>query len=397
MLLALMLCYLFFYTGRQNFGWAIKFIHEEYGLSTSQLGFISGAMLACYGIGQAINGNLGDKFGGRIMVTMGALMSVVLNWITSFGTTFMSLLIPWAANGYVQSMSWAPGSRLLSNWWGHHERGRAFGWYVFSAGFSSVMIFALSILVLQHLSWQWLFRLPVLLLAIGAIIFYFVARDRPQDLGFEPLPEDPADHAIATTGEKSVDRYLHCLKNWRFLVGCVSIGFESLARYGLLIWVPFHYLGEGWKKDPSSVWITMALPVGMAFGALSSGYISDRFFRSNRSRPIALFMALASVVSLLIYVVPADNRLAGLVLLFLAGFFVYGPQSSFWALCPDLLGRRRAATGIGLMNASAYGFAAAGEPLIGWIIQLTGQTSSVFAVLAIVCMVGAVCILPIRR
>ena len=30
--------------------------------------------------------------------------------------------------------------------------------------------------------------------------------------------------------------------------------------------------------------------------------------------------------------------------LFLAGFFVYGPASSFWALCPDLVGARRAGT-----------------------------------------------------
>lgn len=392
-----MLCYLFFYTGRQNFGWATKFIGEELKLSISQLGWVSGAMLACYGIGQAINGNLGDKFGGRRMVPLGALLSCILNWLTSFGGSFISLLIPWAANGFAQSMGWAPGSRLLSNWWGRHERGRAFGWYVFSAGFSSVLIFGLSILVLQHLSWRWLFRLPVLLLAVSAVIFYFIARDRPQDLGFEPLPEDSTDDATAKPEEPSFQRYLHCLKNWRFLVACVAIGFESLARYGLLIWVPFHYLGQGWEKNPSSVWITMSLPVGMAFGALSSGYISDRFFGSNRSRPIAVFMALASAVSLLIYLVPAENRLLGLVLLFLAGFFVYGPQASFWAICPDLLGRQRAATGIGLMNASAYGFAAVGEPLIGWVIQVTGHTGSVFAVLALVCLVGAVCILPVKR
>lgn len=399
-LFALMFCYLFYYTGRQNFGWAIPVMldDEGLGLSATDLGFISGAMLMVYGFGQFINGNLGDKFGGRKMVTLGGILSAALNWLASIGNSFWSLFLPWAANGYAQSMGWAPGSRMLSNWWPQEERGRAFGWYVFSAASSTVMIFALGILVVTHLPWQWVFRLPVLLLVIACIVFYFVARNRPEDLGCEPLPDEPAHAAAAASGEeKSLQRYLAVLKNPRFLLASLSIGFESLARYGLIIWVPLHYMGPGWKEAPGGVWVTLALPIGMAFGALSTGYLSDRFFGANRSRPIAGFMGLATVVLLLIYVVPPENKVAGLVLLFFAGFLVYGPQSCYWALCPDLLGRRRAATAIGVMNFSAYLFAAAGEPLIGWVIDVTGTTTSIFALLAGSCLLGAVLILPVRR
>src|SRR5262249_39654600 len=88
----------FDYTGRQNFGWAVKSIQQELGLSPSQLGTISGAMLACYGLGQVANGNLGDRFGGRQMVSLGALLSFCLNWVTSFGDSFWSLLITWEIN-----------------------------------------------------------------------------------------------------------------------------------------------------------------------------------------------------------------------------------------------------------------------------------------------------------
>jgi len=401
-LYALMFCYLFYYTGRQNFGWAIPVMldDEGLGLSATQLGKISGAFLLVYGFGQFINGNLGDKFGGRKMVTLGGILSAALNWLTSIGTSFWTLFVPWAANGYVQSMGWAPGSRMLSNWWPQEERGKAFGWYVFSAASSTVMIFALGILVVTYLPWQWVFRLPVLLLAIACIVFYFVARNRPEDLGCEPLPEEPALAGSASAGngeEGSLGRYLAVLKDPRFLLASLSIGFESLARYGLIIWVPLHYMGPGWKEDPGGVWVTLALPIGMAFGALSTGYLSDRFFGANRSRPIAGFMGLAAVVLMLIYAVPPEYKAAGLVLLFLAGFLVYGPQSCYWALCPDLLGRRRAATAIGVMNFSAYLFAAAGEPLIGWLVDATGSTTPIFALLAGSCALGAVLILPVRR
>ncbi|KKF01260.1 MFS transporter [Mycolicibacterium obuense] len=76
MLLATMFCYLFFYTGRQTFGFAIPGIQAELGLSKSTLGAISGAMLWCYAVGQIVNGNLADKFGGRRVMALGCCPSL---------------------------------------------------------------------------------------------------------------------------------------------------------------------------------------------------------------------------------------------------------------------------------------------------------------------------------
>jgi OPA family glycerol-3-phosphate transporter-like MFS transporter len=156
-------------------------------------------------------------------------------------------------------------------------------------------------------------------------------------------------------------------------------------------------MGPDWKKSPGGLWITLALPIGMALGAVSTGYLSDRFFKANRSRPIAIFLSLATLVLLAIYVVPPEMKAVGLVLLFLAGFLVYGPQSCYWALCPDLLGRYRSGTAIGVMNFSAYIFAAAGSPLIGWVKDTTGTTTSIFALLAGACALAVILILPVRR
>ena len=156
MLLATMFCYLFYYTGRQNWGWAVNSLINEVGLSAKMIGIIAGSMLGAYGVGQFINGNLGDKYGGRRLMTLGAVLSCILCWVTSFGNSFISLLIPWTANGYVQSFGWAPGSRLISNWWGHNERAKEFGFYMFAASLSAVFTFAICILILNFgMSWRW--------------------------------------------------------------------------------------------------------------------------------------------------------------------------------------------------------------------------------------------------
>jgi MFS transporter, OPA family, glycerol-3-phosphate transporter len=395
MLLATMFCYLFYYTGRQNFGWAIPGIQQQLGIAEDMVGWFGTAVLWTYALGQAINGNLGDKFGGRRMVSLGAIGSCGLNWVTSFGQSFWTLLIPWGLNGYVQSFAWAPGSRVLANWWPRHEHGRAFGLYTFAAGFSSVLTYGLCILVLRYASWVWLFRLPVLLLLVGGILYYLVVRDRPEDLGYPPL-SDASDSAATGPAESSLERYRHVFGNFPFLAACVSMGFQSAARYGLLFWIPSHCLGLSCGNGFGTAWIALALPIGMAAGAVVGGQVSDRLFHSNRTNPILLFLAAGAVVSAVAYLVPVEHRLASLALLFIAGFCIYAPQASFWPLCPEMLGLHRAGTGVGIMDTFAYVFAGLAQPLIGWTIKASGQTATAFLVVAGCSLIGAICILGAR-
>ena len=413
-LLATMFCYLFYYTGRQTFGFAIPFIEEELGLSKTTLGYFGTALLWSYAIGQAINGNLGDKYGGRLLMSLGGILSCGFNWIVSFGVGFWSLFIPWMGNGFAQSMGWAPGSKVLSNWWGHHERGRAFGLFMFAAGMSSILAFVTPLIVLKKLGldWRWIFRLPVLLLLIGGVVYYLIVRNRPEDLGYDP-PADPGgenelpnQNIEEQSSETSLQRYKTVLKNWRFMAACIGIGFQSSARYGLLIWVPVHFLGTDWKNSEAA-WISVALPVGMALGAVTGGWISDKVFNSVRWKLISSFMTLAAIASMIMFFLPRGHW-AGIMVLFLCGFFAYGSQSAFWALCPDLLSNRRAGTGVGIMDFFAYLFAGLVCPLIGRLIEshtvidsatgvMVDNTALVFPVVATACIICAVIGLFIRR
>jgi MFS transporter, OPA family, glycerol-3-phosphate transporter len=409
MLLATMFCYLFFYTGRQTFGFAIPGIQAEFGVSKAALGWASAALLWCYAFGQAINGNLGDKFGGRRVMSAGAILSFIMNWATSLSTGIVSLSFFWGINGYFQAMGWAPGSRLLSNWWGRHERGTVYGLYTFAAGLASVLSFVCSLVVVSyfHLDWRWIFRVPVMLLLVGGVAFYLIAREKPEDMGFAS-PHDDAVDAVddtpeseaASDTESSFVRYKAVVTNWRLMVASLAIGFQNAARYGLLVWVPVHFLGADWSRADSGVidprWISVALPVGMALGAATNGWVSDKIFNSRRYAAIVLYMGLAAITALYMYTIPTSAVYQGMAVLFLCGFFVYGPQSSFWALCPDLVGHRRAGTATGVMNFVAYLFAGLGEPIIGHFMD-THATSVVFLVVSICAAASAVVAMFIRR
>jgi OPA family glycerol-3-phosphate transporter-like MFS transporter len=79
--------------------------------------------------------------------------------------------------------------------------------------------------------------------------------------------------------------------------------------------VPVYFLGDDFKHDPLGKWISISLPVGMALGALTNGWISDRFCGSRRSGVIALFMILAAVSAMGMYLMPAGHWLGVLVII----------------------------------------------------------------------------------
>jgi len=404
-LLGVSFCYLFYYTGRQTFGFAIPGIQKELGLSKEMLGWVSAAMLWAYAVGQSINGNLGDKFGGRIMMFAGALLSFAANWATSFASTFVALLLAWGLNGYFQAMGFAPGSRLLSNWWGTKNRGFVYSFYVGMSGFSSVLAYFLPIVILGSygLDWRWIFRLSTLLMLFGATVMFLVVRERPEDVGLDHAADEArsekADGGETDAGRVSLSRYRAVLSNWRLYAAGLSIGFQNAARYALLVWIPVHFLGPNWKAGSAIIdpaWITVALPVGMALGASTNSWLSDILFRSRRYPAIITYMVLAAIIAIGMEFVP-HGSLLGIFGLFLCGFFVFGPASSFWALCPDIFGRHLSGTATGVLNFISYACAGLGEPLIGRVMDRTGDTSIIFPVVAGLCLCSAASSLLIRR
>ena len=107
-------------------------------------------------------------------------------------------------------------------------------------------------------------------------------------------------------------------------------------------------------------------------------------------------MVLAAVIAIAMGFVP-HGSLLGIFGLVLCGFFVFGPASSFWALCPDIFGRHLSGTATGVLNFISYACAGLGEPLIGRFMDHTGDTSVIFPIVAALCVCSALSALLIRR
>jgi len=150
--------YASFYLTRINMSVAIPGITEEFGISKTAIGWVLTALFIAYAIGQFVNGQLGDKFGAKKLVTLGLLGSAVLNLIFGFTGNFLAgMILIWALNGFFQSMGWAPTVKIVSNWFPIHKRGMAAGILGSSYQIGNVVSWALAGFIVGSLGWRWAF------------------------------------------------------------------------------------------------------------------------------------------------------------------------------------------------------------------------------------------------
>ena len=420
-LLATMACYLFYYCGRLNLSICMKPISEEFGWDVAQMGLLATVFTWSYGIGQFFNGNMADRF-GRVLMPIGAVISCAANWAFSYaptagqtvatalgwanvtGLVFFLMGAIWSVNAYFQAMGMGPGGRLISNWWAHRERGMAMGFYTFAAAMSNVTVFILASAAAGYWGWRAAFRYPVLLMAVVAIGFYLVTKDHPEDVGLESPHETPPKGEKPST---SVGRYAAALSNRDFMLASLSIALHHVARWGLLTFIPTFFMETyGWKIK-SAGFVASALPLGMAFGALSGGFISDWVFRGRRNIVIAVSLVLCAICIVVLPMMAggtvgseagpsAAAKINAALILVVSGYMLYLCIGPYFSLPADLLGPQTAGTGIGLMDAFAYGGAGTGIAIAGMLIKHFGYSVG-FYFMAACAILGAVTVLLVRE
>ena len=148
---------------------AIPGIMEEFGYTKTIMGGVLAALFGAYAFGQFVNGQLGDKFGGRIMVSLGLILSALFNLLFGFSPTLTAMVVIWALNGYVQSMGWAPSVKTIANWFPRRMRGRIGGILGSSYQIGNALSWLLAGFLATYLDWRWLFYVPTIILAAAAV------------------------------------------------------------------------------------------------------------------------------------------------------------------------------------------------------------------------------------
>jgi OPA family glycerol-3-phosphate transporter-like MFS transporter len=355
-----------FYFCRKNFSVAMPLLDTHLGYSNKALADVIFLYSLFYALGQFYNGVLSDRFGARLVVGVGLLVSVFSNVAMGFGISLAMLGILACLNGTGQSTGWSGLVKNMTPWFRSRERGIVMAWwgtnYVLGGLIATVFatFAATNETIWQGLGWRRVFWAPSVILLACSIIFILIARNKPSDVGIPPIQEDDneggRDDSWSAAGtmhppEGSKAIFLDVISNPSVWLTAVFYFFLKMTRYSFIFWLP-KYMTDRLGYGLEEAGYTSALYEFVGFsGALVAGYVSDRLMQSRRFPVGAMMMWGLAVVCLFHPMLAAWGRLGNAIGIALIGFMTFGPDTLMTgAAAQDMGGRHGAATAAGFIN-----------------------------------------------
>jgi OPA family glycerol-3-phosphate transporter-like MFS transporter len=362
--------YFGFYFCRTPFNAAKADIGTEAGWSATTLGDIGAIYLIAYALGQFLASGMGTKLGPRknVLIGMAVSLAVTLAMGIALSVPFLMGLV--AVNGLAQATGWSGNVGTMANWFHKHERGRVMG--LWSTNFTVGNIastFAMGGVLAAAAAWggdwRWCFYAGAIVLAINWVQFYFLQRNRPEDVGLPPVddPATPEDEskkpepanlppATALPGATWLERVRGSIRAlglsrdaWTnlWLVG----GFyfcAKLIRYALWGWAGY-FLKENYGLTSSqAVLASTAFALSGLPGVYLTGWISDKYLGARRAG-ISMVMLIGMIAATGLLILLSDaGVVVFLVLLGFVGFTLFGPDALLSGAAAIDIGGRKSAT-----------------------------------------------------
>jgi len=406
--------YLFYYFCKYNLGTAAKGIQDEFGYSSQTIGWVTTIFTLVYAAGQFINGFLGDRYGPKRIMLIGAVGGIIANVCFGLSGVLWLFVLFWAFNAYFSSCGWAPGSRILFNWFPENRWGTWMGIYNGLCYLGGAIVAIVAGYAVHHWGWRAAFFVaPVFLLAM-AVVFLLLGKNSPRDAGLDvewepPAPKQPRRRA---NGRDYWIAFTSVEMNLSYISGFGA----NFVRWGIVTWMikilaePVVEGGFGMSLFAAAA-ITSMAHWGGAFFSVILGIVSDRLFKGKRWQTIMIGFFLGAMPLFYIAQGPVIleygssialpwNLTVGLLLLgtamFISGGMIQAIQTPLFDLPGDILGAERGGTGVGIMDGWMYVGASFAGVFLGWWLDTYGLMSGV-SLMAVVCLVSGLAAALIRR
>lgn len=236
-------------------------IKTQLGLSETQFGLLAAMPVLTGSLVRVPLGIWTDRFGGRIVLFLLMLSTVVPIWLMSYATAYWHFLVLALFVG-VTGGSFSVGTPYVARWFPKHRQGLAMG--VFGAGNSGSALtkFVAPVLIAASGSWMIVPQVYAVAMLITAILFWFFSAT------------DPA-HQVKRGA--SLAEQLHMLRDRRVWRYCQYYSVVFGGYVGLALWMTQYYIGEyGFDiKLAALLAACFSLPGGV-LRALG-GWISDKY------------------------------------------------------------------------------------------------------------------------
>lgn len=311
------------YTDRLILSIVLEPIKEEFVLTDTQVGLLTGAAFAVfYAIFGLFVARLADRYNRVALISISLLIWSCVTALTGYTRTFLQLLLMRVAVGIGESGAIATGTAMIADYFPVSRRAAPLA--VFLAGSSVGITFGLTLggwIAEQH-GWRATFVIVGLPGVALALLAALVLRDPPR--GYS----DGAARGSGPTDTRSALLALLHNSTYRRLV--LGAAFVTFVLFGVMNWMPAYFIRRfGMTLAEVGTTFGLAIGVGGGLGMLAGGALANHLAKRD-TRWLVWLPALVVSCSVPMYelAVFADAARPAALLLFLANFIsglAYGP------------------------------------------------------------------------
>ena len=353
---------------------------KELNLSPVEMGYLLSSFFWTYAVGQFVAGWFTDRYPVKWVFAIGFVIWSGATFCTGFVNGVISLFVLRLILGAGESVAFPAYSKIFASEFPPSKMGLPNAILNSGTKIGAALGILVGGLLIAAFGWR------VMFFALGVIgvvflILWFV---------FAPEPERKAREK--TGGPDAGPTLLEILRSrdaWGTFIGS---GCYTYAYFFGLTWLP-SYLVQQRHITLANMGLLGALPFwGAAIFSIVAGYISDSLIGKGYSatKVRKTFVATGLVLSVAAY--PSalvEDLTVSLILLNIAyaGFGIV--VSNHWAITQTLAGPLAAGRWSGAQNCLGAVTGIIAPIVSGYIVQLTGNYSLAFLVMAVLALVGA--------
>ncbi|MDH4873265.1 MFS transporter [Pseudomonas sp. BN515] len=387
------LAYAAFYFTRKAFSVAKLGIGEDpsFDLDKAAMANLDALYLAAYAVGQFTWGIFADRFGPRVVVLGGLVISALVAVVMGTFATLPIFATCMVVQGLAQSTGWSGLCKNIGSFFATRERGRVLGYWSTCYAFGGLVAtpFAGWWAYDVFQDWRMAFISSALVVGTVAVLFFFLQRNKPEDVGHAPVEVETASSGPRESHWNALRKVI---KNRTVLVLGLAYFLLKPARYAILLWGPVIV----YERMPAigkvaSAIVPTAFELAGLVGPILIGIASDKLFGARRM-PACVFSLIALTVCLALFVPAMQSGSLYLVvgLLFMMGMTLYGPDSMISSSAAIDFGTQEAAgTAAGFVNGCGSVGAILGGLLPGYF-----DTNTVFVVFTAAALLASLMLVP---
>ena len=357
-------------------GYVLSFFHRTapaaiageltraFAINGAVLGTIAATYFYVYTLLQIPVGVLADTMGPRRILAVGSL-------IAAAGSLAFALAPDWevAAAGRTLvgvgvSVAFIALLKISAVWFPPNRFATLNGVTMFAGNLGAVIAGAPLAWLVTEMSWRMVFTGLALVSAVLGVATWILVRDRPEQRGFPPVNVAAAVHGLAERWPAALRRVLTNPATWPGFFVNLGIGGSFLAFAGLWA-VPFLVDRYGMSRVVAAQHAS-ALLLGVAFGALVVGTLSDRLgHRRTVMRAYAWLYALSWwpwVVGVQ-WPLPATLAWFALMGLLIPGFTLT------WTVAKEVNRPEHSGMATAVVNVGIFLGTGILQPLVGWVLD----------------------------